>query len=191
MFEYLRRDKRRYAKLGAGAWFTHPGFWIVAVYRFGMWAAAFRSPLLRLPMWAIYRAARIPTRIFNVELWAGRDGARIGPGLCIIHPSNIYIGKGTDIGENCLMMHEVTLAVGHVPGTPRVGDNVDIYVGARILGGVTIGDGCMIGANCVVTKDVPTGSVMLAAPGRIVPRSLSPLARASDREDTHVSRDPP
>jgi len=132
-------------------------------------------------MWAIYRILRAPTRIFNVDLWAGPKGASIGPGLCIIHPNNIYIGRGVRIGENCLLMHEVTIAIGHIPGTPKIGDNVDIYVGARVLGGVDIGSGSMIGANSVVTKNVPPQSVVLAAPSQIIPRSLSPLARKADR----------
>ena len=78
-------------------------------------------------------------------------------------------------------MHEVTIAIGHIPGTPKIGDNVDIYVGARVLGGVDIGSGSMIGANSVVTKNVPPQSVVLAAPSQIIPRSLSPLARKADR----------
>ena len=54
---------------------------------------------------------------------------------------------------------------------------VDIYFGARLLGGIEVGDGCMIGANCVVTKSVAAGSVVLAPPNRVIPRSLSVVAR--------------
>jgi serine O-acetyltransferase len=175
MFEHLRRDSQRYQELGG--WLGHPGFWIGAVYRFGMWAGALRSPLLRLPMWILYRLVRLPLRVFGVDLWAGPRGARIGPGLCLIHPSGILIGRGVEIGEDCLIFHEVTIGTGAAEGVPKIGNNVDIYVGARLLGGIHIGDGCMIGANCVVTKSVPAGSVVVAPPNRVIPRSLSVVAR--------------
>jgi serine O-acetyltransferase len=178
MFENLRRDSTRYAELGG--WWFHPGFWIVAIYRFGVWAHGVRSRLLRLPLWVLYRVLRLPLRVFNVDLWAGPRGARIGPGMCLIHPANIIIGRGVVIGENCLIFHEVTVGTGPTRGTPRIGSNVDIYPGARVLGGIVVGDGSMIGANCVVTRDVPPMSVMLAAPGRVIPRTLSPVARAGD-----------
>jgi serine O-acetyltransferase len=181
MFENLRQDSIRYEKLGG--WRAHTGFWIVAVYRFGVWADALSSPVLRIPMWVLYRLVRLPYRLYNVELWAGRGGAQIGAGMCLIHPANIYIGRGVKVGTNCKIFHEVTLGTGHIPGTPTVGNNVDIFVGARVLGGVTIGDNAMVSANCVVTKDVPAGSVVMSAPNRIIPRTLSPRARDLDRKE--------
>jgi serine O-acetyltransferase len=132
-------------------------------------------------MWALYRLVKLPLRVFDVELWAGRRGARIGAGLCLIHPSGVMIGNGVEIGEDCLIFHDVTLGTGPTRGRPKIGNNVDIYVGARLLGGIVVGDGSMIGANCVVMRDVPPGSVVLAAPIRVIPRSLSPFARAADR----------
>jgi serine O-acetyltransferase len=175
MFENLRRDSARYASLGG--WQTHPGFWIGAVYRLGVWAHGQPSRWLRWPLWVLYRLLRLPLRIFNVHLWAGARGAKIGPGLCLIHPTNVMIGRGVEIGEDCLIFHDVTIGTGTLPSVPKIGNKVDIYVGARLLGGIAIGDGCMIGANCVVTRDVPEGSVVVAAPCRIIPRSLSVVAK--------------
>jgi serine O-acetyltransferase len=60
---------------------------------------------------------------------------------------------------------------------PKIGDNVGIYVGARILGGITVGDRSLIGANCVVTRDVPPDSVVVVAPARVLPKSLSRIGR--------------
>jgi serine acetyltransferase len=185
MFENLRRDSARYAQLGG--WFRNSGFWIGAIYRFGNWASSLPI-LFRVPLWVLYRLLRIvPSFLFNVDLWAGPRGAKIGPGLCLIHPRNIIIGGGVEIGQNCIIFHEVTLGTGHVPGTPKIGDDVDIYVGARVLGGVTIGDKAMIGANSVVTKNVPPSSVAMAGPTRIIPRSLSPVAVGADEQGTVVS----
>ena len=182
MFENLRRDAARYASLGG--WYSNPGFWIGAVYRLGVWGDSLPAALLRIPVRILYRLARFPLRhSFNVDIWASRGGAKIGAGLCLIHPNNIVIASGIEIGSDCLIFHEVTLGTGPAPGLPKIGNNVDIYVGARILGGVTVGDHSMIGANCVVTRNVPSGSVVLAAPSQVIPRSLSPVAsRAGPQE---------
>jgi len=179
MFENLRRDATKYE--GQGRWFTNPGFWIVAIFRFGNWADALPNRFLRMPMWAMYRLFKLPFNRYNVQLWAGRNGPRIGAGLRLIHPTNIIIGSGVEIGEDCLIFHDVTLGTGQIPGTPKIGNNVDIYPGARVLGGITIGDRSMVGANCVVTRDVPSGSIAMTPPSRVIPRLLSPVARGADR----------
>jgi serine O-acetyltransferase len=167
MFENLRRDQARYAALGG--WWRNLGFWVGATYRLGAWARTLRNPLFRIPIVVVYRFCRIPWRLFlNVEIPAG---VRIGPGLCLIHPNNILVASSVEIGDDCLVFHEVTLGTGPAPGCPRVGSRVDLYVGARVLGGVTVGDGSMVGANCVVTRNVPPDSVVVQA-SRIVPRSL-------------------
>lgn len=181
MFENLRRDSAKYESIGG--WYAHPGFWIVAIYRLGVWAHSLPA-FLRIPMWMLYRIVKLPFRVYSVSLWAGPGGARIGAGLCLIHPANVVIGQGVEIGEDCLIFHDVTLATGPASGRPKIGNHVDIYVGARVLGGVVIGDSSMIGANCVVTRNVPAGSIVLAAPSRVIPRSLSPVARAADRRTT-------
>jgi serine O-acetyltransferase len=177
----LRRDAQRYAE--SGGWFAHSGFWIGAIYRFGAWAHSLPSVFLRKPARALYRLARFSIRIiFNVDFLAGSAGMRIGAGLCLIHPSNIIIASEAEIGEDCLIFHEVTIGEGPVPGWPKIGNGVDIYVGARILGGITIGDHSMIGPNCVVVQDVPPNSVLLPPPNLRIPRSLSPVAGLADRK---------
>lgn len=165
-----------------GGWYANPGFWIVAIYRFGNWADSLPSSFLRIPMWMLYRLLKLTFHRHNVHLWAGRCGPRIGAGLHLIHPTNIMIGGGVEIGEDCLIFHDVTLGTGQIPGKPKVGNNVDVYPGARVLGGITIGDNSMVGANCVVTRDVPADSIILAAPSRVIPRTLSPVARKKDHE---------
>ena len=179
MFENLRRDITKSEH--DGRWYTNTGFWIVGIFRFGTWADSLPSKFLRTPMWVLYRLLRVPFRGYHVHLRAGRGGPRIGAGLNLIHPTNVIIGPGVEIGEDCLIFHDVTLGTGQIPGTPKIGNNVDIYTGARVLGGVRVGDHSMVGANCVVTRDVPPESIILAAPSRVVPRSLSPVARGADQ----------
>ena len=53
-------------------------------------------------------------------------------------------------------------------GVPTIGDSVVIFAGAKILGNIHIGDGAVIGANAVVTKDVPTNAVVAGVPARII-----------------------
>lgn len=188
MFEKLRRDITKYGD--HGHWYTNPGFWIVAIYRFGVWADSLPSNFFRLPMRVLYHILKLPLRSYNVHLWAGRrGGSRIGAGLKLIHPINVLIGNGVEIGEDCLIFNEVTLGTGQKPGVPKIGNNVDIYPGARVLGGVVIGDHSMIGANCVVTRDVPAESIILAAPSRVIPRSLSLVARMADKIPPDLPRD--
>jgi serine O-acetyltransferase len=166
MFEALRRDRARYAEVGQ-VWYRHAGFWVGSTYRLGAWARSLPNPVLRVLVGIVYRLLVIPWRLFNnVEIPAG---ARIGPGLCLVHPNNILMGDSVEIGEDCLIFHEVTLGTGVAPGLPRIGNRVQLFVGVRVLGPVEIGDGSKIGANCVITRSVPPASVVVSAPNRIIP----------------------
>ena len=183
MFENLRRDLPKYTFFGH--WYTNSGFWIVAIYRFGNWVDSLPSRALQVPLRVLYRLIKLPFRSNHVSIFAGRKGAHIGAGLRLIHPTNVLIGPGVEIGEDCLIFNDVTLGTsGQRPGMAKLGNNVTIYPGARILGGVVIGDNTVIGANCVVLRDVPANSVVLTTPGRVIPRALSPVARAADQRST-------
>src|SRR3989338_11164768 len=97
-------------------------------------------------------------------------GAKIGKGLFIDHGIGIVIGETAEIGDNCIMFHNVTLGgTGLEKGKrhPTIGNNVVIGAGAKILGNITIGDNSYIGANAVVIKDVPPNSTVVGVPGRI------------------------
>ena len=119
-------------------------------------------------MLTAYKAAILPWQVFeHLDIPARTE---IGAGLCIHHPQNIIVAPTTTIGENCTIYHGVTVGRGPMPGTPKIGDNVVIYAGAKILGGITIGDNVEIGANAVVTRDVPSNSVVSAPTARAIPR---------------------
>jgi serine O-acetyltransferase len=92
----------------------------------------------------------------------------IGPGLLIKHGLGTII-NAQKIGENCLIFQEVVIeSKEDTGGRPIIGNNVNISVGARILGPVRIGDNVVVGANTVVTKDVPTGHMAIGVPARLV-----------------------
>lgn len=104
--------------------------------------------------------------IFNLEVPAR---LQIGPGIVIPHPQGIVLGA-CSIGTNATIFHQVTLGgkiadfVYDPNKRPRVGNNVTISVGAKVLGPLELGDGCIIGANAVVLSDVPPLSLAVGVP---------------------------
>lgn len=118
--------------------------------------------------------------------------AQIGPGLCLMHSTGIVIGPSVRIGRGLRIYQNVTLGDGSTPGQPVVGDDVTIGAGACVLGGITVGDRAVIGANAVVTKDVPADHVATGAPAVSRPRRrgsdprLDALAREAGVELTAV-----
>lgn len=96
---------------------------------------------------------------------------RIGPGLMIGHFGDIVVNGSCVIGRNCDIFQGVTLGKamrGPNEGTPTIGDNVYMGPGAKVVGRVTVGSNVAIGANAVITKDVPDNAVVGGVPGRIL-----------------------
>src|SRR5437588_7579459 len=86
----------------------------------------------------------------------------------------VVIGETTVIGDDVLLYHQVTLggtSLNKVKRHPTLGNGVLVGMGAKILGPVTIGDGCRIGANAVVNKDIPANCTVVGIPGRVVRRN--------------------
>jgi serine O-acetyltransferase len=98
-------------------------------------------------------------------------GAKIGRRLVIDHGSGVVIGETAEIGDDVLMYHGVTLGgktLDTVKRHPTVGNRVILGAGAKLIGNITIGDDCRVGANAVVTKDMPAGSTAIGANARLV-----------------------
>lgn len=92
-------------------------------------------------------------------------GAKIGKRLVIDHGMGVVIGETAEVGDDCIIFHGVTLGglkFDPIKRHPTVGNKVLIGTGAKVLGALTLGDGCRIGANAVVTKDVPPGRTVKA-----------------------------
>ena len=114
------------------------------------------------------------TRFFTgIEI---HPGAKIGRNLFIDHGMGVVIGETSEIKDNVTIYHMVTLG-GISPSTnsddqrdakrhPTLEDNVVIGSGAQVLGPVTIGKNAKVGANAVVTKDVPENAVMIGIPAK-------------------------
>jgi len=92
-------------------------------------------------------------------------GARIGQRLVIDHGMGIVIGETAEIGDDCIIFHGVTLGgvrFDPIKRHPTLGSHVLVGAGAKILGPIKIGDRSRIGANAVVTKDVPDHTTIIA-----------------------------
>lgn len=85
----------------------------------------------------------------------------IAGGLLLPHPTGIIIHPACEIGPNCLIFHQVTLA-----GAVKLGGHCDIGAGAKILGPVKLGRHVQVGANAVVLQDVADGSIVVGVPAR-------------------------
>lgn len=115
-------------------------------------------------------------------------GATIGRRFFIDHGMGVVIGETAEIGDGVMLYHGVTLGGQVLTQTkrhPTVGDNVTIGAGAKVLGPIMIGSGSAIGANAVVTKDVPENSIAVGIPAKSRPRKTGEDVRLVD-PDSYV-----
>lgn len=87
--------------------------------------------------------------------------------------TGIFISSGAQIGLNCVIFHQVTIGSNTLKnskqyGAPRIGDNVYIGTGAKIIGNVYIGNNVRIGANAVVVTDIPDNATVVNQPSRVI-----------------------
>ena len=97
-------------------------------------------------------------------------GTKIGKALMFPHYSCIVINGAAIIGDNCTIYHGVTIGSVRGPkgGVPRIGNNVVIASGAKVIGNVTVGNNVMIGSGSIVITDIPDNSVVVGIPGKVI-----------------------
>jgi serine O-acetyltransferase len=96
---------------------------------------------------------------------------RIGPGLFINRFGGVMINGDAIIGANFNITHGAMVGQlnrGARRGSPIIGDRVFLASGAKVMGGIRLGDDCAVGANAVVTKDVPASGVVVGIPGKVI-----------------------
>jgi serine O-acetyltransferase len=109
--------------------------------------------------------------------------AKIGKNFFVDHGMSVVIGETSEIGDNVTIYHAVTLG-GISPSIksdeqrnnkrhPTLKNNVVVGSGAQVLGPVIVGENAKIGANAVVTKDVPANAVMVGIPAKNVNKDIS------------------
>jgi serine O-acetyltransferase len=167
-------DLDRYVHMGVGSWLyallNKQGLWALAEYRFSRWVLTevqipFVGKLLRLIGLLWHKSIEITT---GIDL---PKHSKIGKGLYVGHFGGIIVSPFVEIGEYCNLSHDVTIGMGgrgEKSGAPKIGNRVFIGPGARIFGAIQIGDDVAIGANSVVTKDVPDRAVVMGIPAQVV-----------------------
>jgi serine O-acetyltransferase len=150
----------------ATSWFevvlTYAGFHAVVAYRVSHWLKTHHIPFL--PRF-ISQAARILT---GIEI---HPSATIGSGFFIDHGMGVVIGETAEIGNYVTLFQGVTLGgTGKERGKrhPTLGSHVVVGAGAKILGGITVGDNVKVGANSVVLKNVSANSTVIGVPARVI-----------------------
>ncbi len=141
--------------------FVYPGLHAIWVHRLThkMW----ERPDLRFPARVLSQLARFTT---GIEI---HPGATVGRRFFIDHGMGVVIGETSEIGDDVMIYHGVTLggrSLAKIKRHPTIGDRVTIGSGAKVLGPITIGAGSAIGANAVVVKDAPADSIITGIPAK-------------------------
>lgn len=152
------------------------GFHALVTHRFAheLWNAGRRD-------FALYLQSQA-SRIFAIDI---NPAARLGRGLMLDHGSGIVIGETAIVGDNCSILQNVTLGGnGKESGDrhPKIGKNVLLAAGAKVLGNIVVGDCSKVAAGSVVLQAVPPNKTVAGVPARIVGDSNCPEpARTMDQ----------
>ncbi len=169
MFTNIRADLRAH-----GGNFGAQGFWALVVYRFGRWRYGVRPLPLRKLCSLVYRILyKLVQIVTGIELPCEVE---LGRNFVIDHFGGIVVSGYARFGDNCRIRNGVVVGLARTddPCAPVIGDNVDIGAGAKVLGRIRVGNNVLIGANAVVTRDVPDDSLAVGIPAVIKPRQPAP-----------------
>lgn len=139
---------------------------LIIIFRFGYFIYHYvKLPVIRQFLIIIYRLLDLlfVKLLLNCDISGKTD---IGYGFKIYHPYGIFINDSARIGDNCTVRGQVTIGnKGWKENKcPILLNNIEIGVGAKIIGPVKIGNNCQIGANAVVTKSFPENSILVGIP---------------------------
>jgi serine O-acetyltransferase len=106
-------------------------------------------------------------------------GVEFGKGFVLMHPIGVIINGAVKGGEKVVIESGVVIGTSHIGlpvEVPILGDNIFIGAGARVLGGIYVGNNVKIGANAVVVKDVPDNVTVAGIPAKIISKHHSSQA---------------
>lgn len=148
--------------------FFSQGFWALFWHRFGNWRMGVGPRILRLPLTLLYRVME------KICQWMGGImlpyTVMVGRRVTLEHFGGMILVAHT-IGDDVIVRQNTTFGIaglGDLHARPIIGDGVELGAGVVIVGPVHVGAGAIIGANAVVTKDVPPGAVMGGVPARLI-----------------------
>ena len=140
-----------------------PQFNILFWFRCLTWLKG-KGKLWKALYYPLYYYHRWKCAVVGIEIL---PGTHIGKGLTLTHCGGVIVNPNSLIGENVKLFQGVTIG-GWKGGVPQIGSNVMICAGAKVIGNVRIGNNVVVGANAVVTHDVPDNAVVAGVPARIV-----------------------
>jgi serine O-acetyltransferase len=184
LFENFREDWNTY-----GRQLSRQGLWAMAVYRFGRWRYTIRWRWLRMPFSLLYKVLKpISEVLTGIELPCE---VTLGRRFRIDHFGGIVISGDAVFGDDCVIRNGVTVGLKHAGhrGAPILGNRVDVGAGAKILGAVQIGDDVLIGANAVVLTDVPSNSIAVGVPARVLSRKTAMQPRSEDLMNAEAAQE--
>jgi serine O-acetyltransferase len=141
-----------------------------AIWSYRLAHRLWSRPALRGPARVLSQLTRLLT---GIEI---HPGARIGRRFFIDHGMGVVIGETTEIGDDVMIYHGVTLggrSLERGKRHPTLADRVTVGAGAKVLGPVMIGEDSAVGANAVVTHDVPRDSIATGIPAVVRPRAAA------------------
>jgi len=165
MFDNIKKDLAAYS-----GDYSCQGFWAMVIYRFGRWRYTISISFIRKPFSLLYKIFyKVIQIIAGIELPCE---AQIGQNFRIDHFGAIVVSGYARFGDDCVIRNGVTVGLKNSddPCAPSIGNCVDIGAGAKVLGNITIGDNVQIGANAVVISDVPSNSIAVGVPAKIIQR---------------------
>jgi len=141
------------------------GFQAVLLYRLSHWL--YRKGFL----YTAWLLTRFSVALTGAEI---EFNATIGPGMFIAHAVGLVVGRGTRLGSRVTLFQGVTFGVknwhpNEIRSFPTVGDNCFFFAHATVVGGISVGNQCVVGANTVLTRDLPPGALAVGAPAAIHP----------------------
>jgi serine O-acetyltransferase len=146
---------------------TKPGFQTLVIYRYGCWCSTIKIRMLRGIAKLPYRFFFVFTRNFyGIEF---PHSVKAGAGITIEHQGCIVIHGNCVIGDHCIIRQGVSMGNRYMDRPlecPILGNGVQVGAGAKLLGGINIGDGAVIGANAVVLDDVAAGQTVIGIPAK-------------------------
>jgi serine O-acetyltransferase len=146
--------------------------WAIGTYRFGQYLYGEAPRPLRVLLRVPYELARkLVGMAVGIHL---HPRTRIGPGLFIPHYGGIWINPRAELGAHCNVAHGVTIGAPNAePGAPVLGDRVWVGPGSVVTGAIRIGSRAVIGANSLVSTNLPEAAVAVGVPARVLAHSGS------------------
>lgn len=176
MWALIQSDVAAWTELYAG-WRSGQSAGLLTVLRLAFVFAGLRATSIHRIAHALHRR-RIPFLpnllvAMNVSLHGFEIGphTEVGPRFYVPHPVGTVV-TAERLGSGVTLVSGVTIGMRKEPSFPVIGNDVYVGAGARILGGITIGDRVQIGANAVVVKDVPSDSVAIGVPATVRPATI-------------------